>query len=90
MKTYMYMYFSNERSIAFGSCLTVLCVLIHSFIILFTLIHSFIPSRQVNGVDVSSSTHEEAIKLLVTSGDPLKLLIRHEPPPEGLKVLLTL
>lgn len=90
MKTYMYMYSGNERSIAFGSCLTVLCVLIHSFIILFTLIHSFIPSRQVNGVDVSSSTHEEAIKLLVTSDDPLKLLIRHEPPPEGLKVLLTL
>lgn len=41
----------------------------------------------VNGVDVSSSTHEGAIKLLVTSGDPLKVLIRHEPPPDGLKEL---
>ena len=27
-----------------------------------------------------------AIRLLLTSKDPLILLIRHEPPPHGLKV----
>lgn len=56
----------------------------------FTYQQGILYSLQVNGVDVSSSTHEGAIKLLVTSGDPLKVLIRHEPPPDGLKVLATL
>ena len=35
---------------------------------------------------MSYSTHENAILLLLTSSDPVTLLVRHEPPPPGLKV----
>ena len=41
----------------------------------------------MNGNDVSNATHEQAIRILKTSPDPLRLLIRHEPPPRGLKEL---
>lgn len=39
---------------------------------------------QVNDEDVSTASHEQAIRLLKTSPDPLTLLVRHEPPPQGL------
>jgi len=41
---------------------------------------------QVNDTDASDATHEQAIRLLTTSPDPLTLLVRHEPPPHGLNV----
>ena len=33
---------------------------------------------------MSTATHDHTIRLLKTSSDPLKLLVRHEPPPPGL------
>ena len=33
---------------------------------------------------MSTASHEQAIRLLKTSPDPLTLLVRHEPPPPGL------
>ncbi|CAI8048203.1 Protein scribble homolog [Geodia barretti] len=44
-------------------------------------------SRQVNGTDVSTATHDQAIRLLKTSSDPLSLCVRHEPAPPGLQEL---
>ena len=41
-------------------------------------------SGQVNDEDVSTATHDQAIRLLKISPDPLTLLVRHEPPPPGL------
>ena len=38
----------------------------------------------MNDEDVSTASHEQAIRLLKTSADPLVLLVRHEPPPQGL------
>lgn len=32
-------------------------------------------------------THEEAIRILKTSSDPLSFIVRHEPVPAGLKEL---
>lgn len=32
-------------------------------------------------------THEEAIRILKTSSDPLSLVVRHEPPPKGMNEL---
>ena len=43
-------------------------------------------NTQVNDVDATNVTHEQAIRLLTTSPDPLTLLVRHEPPPHGLNV----
>jgi hypothetical protein len=42
---------------------------------------------KVNGNDMSSATHDQAIRLLKTSPDPLSLLVRHEPSPPGLQEL---
>lgn len=38
----------------------------------------------MNDEDVSTASHEQAIRLLKISPDPLVLLVRHEPPPQGL------
>lgn len=40
---------------------------------------------QVNDVDMTAVTHEEAIRVLKTSYDPLCIVVRHEPTPDGLK-----
>ncbi|CAI8048202.1 Protein scribble homolog [Geodia barretti] len=42
---------------------------------------------KVNGTDVSTATHDQAIRLLKTSSDPLSLCVRHEPAPPGLQEL---
>lgn len=42
---------------------------------------------QVNDADFTKVTHEEAIRILKTSSDPITLLIRHEPPPAGMREL---
>lgn len=39
----------------------------------------------INGTDVSSCPHDKAIRMLVTGKESLTLLVRHEPPPAGLK-----
>lgn len=43
-------------------------------------------NTQVNDIDATNVTHEQAIRVLTTSPDPLTLLVRHEPPPHGLNV----
>lgn len=42
---------------------------------------------RVNNVDITNSTHDEAIRMLKMSADPLVLLVRHEPPPKDLQEL---
>eukprot|EP00118_Oscarella_pearsei_P021971 m.250499 g.250499 ORF g.250499 m.250499 type:complete len:506 (+) comp40321_c3_seq15:80-1597(+) len=39
----------------------------------------------VNGNDVQSVAHNDAVKCLSQAEDPLTLTVRHEPPPRGLK-----
>ena len=41
---------------------------------------------KVNDADMSTVTHDQAIRILKTSPDPLSLLVRHEPSPLGLQV----
>ena len=41
---------------------------------------------KVNGVDMEVATHEEAVLCLVSQEGDIELLVRHEPPPPGLKV----
>ena len=36
---------------------------------------------------MTTITHDQAIRLLMTTPDPLSMLVRHEPPPTGLQVL---
>lgn len=41
---------------------------------------------KVNDTDMGTVTHDQAIRILKTSPDPLSLLVRHEPSPPGLQV----
>ena len=47
----------------------------------------FIYFCKVNGVDVTSATHQEAVIALVSpTHKEIHLLVRHDPPPPGLQV----
>ena len=39
----------------------------------------------MNGKSVRSATHEQTVNLLIEKRDGMTLLVRHEPPPSGLK-----
>ena len=51
-----------------------------------SLSHCLCDDMKVNGTDMSTATHDQAIRLLKTSPDPLSVLVRHEAPPPGLQV----
>lgn len=42
---------------------------------------------QIGENDMTKVTHDEAIRILKTSLDPLSIAVRHEPAPSGLKEL---
>lgn len=42
----------------------------------------------VNGVDVTRATHQEVVSSLVSSGETVDLLVRHDPPPPGMKEVI--
>lgn len=41
---------------------------------------------QVNGTDVTSATHQEAVMELLRPGDDIKLYVQHDPLPVGFQV----
>lgn len=41
---------------------------------------------QVNGVDVTSATHQEAVMELLRPSDDIKLYVQHDPLPVGFQV----
>lgn len=41
---------------------------------------------KVNGTDVTSATHQEAVMELLRPGDEIKLFIQHDPLPLGFQV----
>ncbi|CAH0558630.1 unnamed protein product [Brassicogethes aeneus] len=43
---------------------------------------------KVNGTDVTSATHQEAVMELLRPGDSINLTIRHDPLPDGFQELL--
>ncbi|XP_049821121.1 protein lap4 isoform X4 [Aethina tumida] len=43
---------------------------------------------KVNGTDVTSATHQEAVMELLRPGDSITLTIRHDPLPEGFQELV--
>lgn len=43
---------------------------------------------KVNGTDVTSATHQEAVMELLRPGDGITLTIRHDPLPDGYQVSL--
>ncbi|XP_031624898.1 protein lap4 isoform X10 [Contarinia nasturtii] len=43
---------------------------------------------KVNDIDVTSATHEEAVKQLLRPGDEIKLTIQHDPLPVGFQNIL--
>ena len=42
--------------------------------------------RQVNGKDMTRSTHHDAVTTLISNVSSIKLLVRHDPAPPGLMV----
>ncbi|KAK6167500.1 hypothetical protein SNE40_021512 [Patella caerulea] len=42
----------------------------------------------VNGMDVTSATHQEAVMALIAPTHQIRLKVRHDPPPQGLKELV--
>lgn len=43
---------------------------------------------QVNGKDISKATHQDAVMALIAPTYEIKLVVRHDPPPLGMQVLL--
>lgn len=41
---------------------------------------------KVNGTDVTSATHQEAVTELLRAADEIKLTIQHDPLPVGFQV----
>lgn len=41
---------------------------------------------KVNGTDVTTATHQEAVMELIRPGDDIKLFVQHDPLPDGFKV----
>uniref|UniRef100_A0A4W3GMS8 Scribble planar cell polarity protein n=1 Tax=Callorhinchus milii TaxID=7868 RepID=A0A4W3GMS8_CALMI len=42
----------------------------------------------VNGIDLRHATHQEAVLALLSNTQQIHLLVRHDPPPPGMHVLL--
>lgn len=43
---------------------------------------------KVNGTDVTTATHQEAVMELLRPGDDIKLFVQHDPLPLGFLVLI--
>lgn len=43
---------------------------------------------KVNGTDITNATHQETVMELLKPGDDITLTIRHDPLPDGYKVIL--
>lgn len=41
---------------------------------------------QVNGIDVTAATHQEAVMELLRQSDDIKLFVQHDPLPVGFQV----